>query len=52
FWSKLKAGVKKDCLTADDNLSQRIIESAKNVTTLDCINWIEHSISFFDHCID
>ncbi|KAG2208189.1 hypothetical protein INT45_001260, partial [Circinella minor] len=29
FWSKLKAGVKRDCLTATDNLSARIVESAK-----------------------
>ncbi|KAI8378878.1 hypothetical protein EDC96DRAFT_493504, partial [Choanephora cucurbitarum] len=46
-----KAGVKRDCLTVDDNLSQRIIESAKKATVSDCINWIKHCTSFFDDCI-
>jgi transposase len=51
FWSKVKAGVKRDCLTATDNLSARIIESAKQVTVEDCHNWIKHSVSFFDRCL-
>ena len=51
FWSKLKAGVKRDCLTATDNLSARIVESAKQVNVEDCQNWIRHSASFFDRCL-
>lgn len=51
FWSKLKADVKRDRLTADDNLSQRIIESARKATPSDCFNWIQHCTSFFEDCI-
>lgn len=46
FWSKVKAGVKRDCLTATDNLSARIVESTKQVTVDDCHNRIKHSVSF------
>jgi transposase len=48
FWSKIKAGVKRDCLTSTDNLSARIAESAKRVSVEDCQGWVRHSISFFD----
>lgn len=51
FWSKLKAGVKRDCLMATDNLSARIVESAKQVSVDDCKNWIRHSASFFEKCL-
>ena len=51
FWLKLKAGVKRDCLTTDDSLIQGIIESAKYVTTLECFNWMEYHISFFCGCV-
>ncbi|KAI8879773.1 hypothetical protein K501DRAFT_192814, partial [Backusella circina FSU 941] len=46
-WSKLKAGVKRDCLSSTDNLSSRITESAKQITPDDCCSWIKHSIFFF-----
>jgi transposase len=51
FWSKVKGGIRRDCLNANDNLSTRIIESAKTVSVDDCINWINHSYSFFDRCL-
>jgi hypothetical protein len=51
FWSKLKTGVKRDCLAAEDNLSQRTIESSKKVTSSNYDNWIKHCTSFFDDCI-
>lgn len=51
FWSKVKAGVKRDCLTATDNLSARIVESARQVSVDDCRGWIKHSVSFFDRCL-
>lgn len=51
FWAKVKAGVRRDCLTATDVLSERIIESVKQVTVTDCQGWIRHSISFFDRCL-
>lgn len=48
FWLKVKASVKrKDCLTATDNLSARVIESVERVT----VNWVKHSASFFDRCL-
>lgn len=51
FWSKLKGGIRRDCLTVDDNLTTRIIESAKKVSVNDCVNWINHAYSFFDRCL-
>jgi transposase len=50
FWLKVNSGVKKYCLTATDNLSSIIIESAGKVTIEDCKSWIQHSSSFFDRC--
>jgi transposase len=46
FWSKVKAGVKRSCLTATDNLSKRIEGSSKLVTEHDCEGWIKHCMSF------
>ncbi|KAG2218177.1 hypothetical protein INT45_003603 [Circinella minor] len=48
FWSKVKAGVRRDGLTKDDNLSSRITESSLTVTAEDCQGWIRHAIQFFD----
>ena len=36
FWSKVKAGVRRDGLTKDDNLSSRITESSLTVTPEHC----------------
>ena len=52
FWSKLKAGVKRNLLTTDDTLLPRIIDSANQVTAQDCQGWIRHSLSFVPHCIN
>jgi transposase len=38
FWSKVKGGIRRDCLNANDSLSTRIIESAKTVSVDDCVN--------------
>ncbi|KAG1222336.1 hypothetical protein G6F35_005370 [Rhizopus arrhizus] len=38
FWSKVKGGIRRDCLNANDNLSTRIIESAKTVSVDDFKN--------------
>jgi transposase len=51
YWSKVKAGVKRSCLTATDNLSQRIEGSSKLVTEHDCEGWIKHCMGFFDRCL-
>jgi len=52
FWSKVKAGIKRDTLTVTSNLSDRIIESAKKVTVSDCEGWIRHAHSFFERCLN
>ena len=52
FWSKLKAGVKRNLLTTDDTLLPRIIDSANQVTAQDCQGWIRHSLSFVPRCIN
>ena len=51
FWSKVKAGVRRTPLTADDRLTDHICESAGKVTKKDCKGWIEHSKSFFENCL-
>jgi transposase len=51
FWSKVKAGIERECLSATDNLSQRIVASAKKITEKYCRGWISHSVLFFDRCL-
>lgn len=51
FWSKLKAGVKRDQLTKFDRLTPRIIHSAGQITPSDCQGWINHSLTFFPRCL-
>ena len=50
FWSKVKAGVRRDGLIKDDNLNGRITESSLAVTPKDCQGWIRHAIQFSDRC--
>jgi transposase len=50
FWSKVKAGVRRNALTADDQLSDRICEAVRMVTQTDCQAWIRHAVSFFARC--
>jgi hypothetical protein len=38
FWSKVKGGIRRDWLNADDNLSTRIVESAKTISVDSCAN--------------
>lgn len=52
FWSKVKAGVRRTPLTADDRLTDRICESVRKVTKKDCKGWIEHTKSFFEKCLN
>ncbi|KAG2201534.1 hypothetical protein INT47_007411 [Mucor saturninus] len=51
FWSKVKAGIKRNPLDSSDLLTPRIMESVTNVTLNDCRGWIKHSVSFFPRCI-
>ena len=50
FWSKVKAGVRRNALTADDQLSDRICKSVQMVTRADCQAWIRHALSLFPRC--
>jgi transposase len=49
-WSKVKATVRRNKLTADDRLSDRICESVQVVTRFDCQAWIRPTVSFFPRC--
>ena len=50
FWAKVKAGIRRNGLSADDRLSDRICESVNKVTRSDCQAWIRHAASFFTRC--
>ncbi|OAD74822.1 hypothetical protein PHYBLDRAFT_144181 [Phycomyces blakesleeanus NRRL 1555(-)] len=52
MWSKIKFGVCKEEITESDGFILRITESAKTVTLLDCLGWINHAISFFPRCLN
>jgi len=49
-WSTVKAGVRRNTLTADDRLTDRICESVQVVTRVDCQAWIRPVVSFFPRC--
>jgi transposase len=48
--SKIKAGVSRIALTADDRLRHRLCESVQMVTRADCRASIHHAVSFFPRC--
>jgi transposase len=50
FWSKVKAEVRKNALTTDDILSDRICESVQMVTQADWQALIRQAVSFFPRC--
>ncbi|OAD76004.1 hypothetical protein PHYBLDRAFT_142990 [Phycomyces blakesleeanus NRRL 1555(-)] len=52
MWSKIKFGVHREEITESGGLILRITESAKTVTLLDCLGWINHAISFFPCCLN
>src|ERR1700731_4176229 len=47
FWSKVKAGVRRNALTTSDPLCDSICESVQLVTQADCQAWIRHAVSYF-----
>jgi transposase len=47
FYSKVKVGVRRNALTADERQSDRICESVEMVTRADCQAWMHHAVSFF-----
>jgi hypothetical protein len=50
IWSKVKVGVRRNALTADDRLSDRTCESAQMVTRAGCQACVHHAVSFFPRC--
>ncbi|OAD69431.1 hypothetical protein PHYBLDRAFT_66346 [Phycomyces blakesleeanus NRRL 1555(-)] len=52
MWSKIKFGIRREEITESDELILRITESAKTVTLLDCLGWINHVISIFSCCLN
>ena len=50
FWSEVKAGIRRNALTANDRLSDRICESVQKVTRANCQAWIRHAVSLFPRC--
>ncbi|KAI8049382.1 hypothetical protein BDF21DRAFT_392704 [Thamnidium elegans] len=51
FWSKVKAGIKRNPLGSGDLLTPRIMNSVIKVTLSDCCDLIRHSFSFFSRDI-
>ena len=49
-WSTVKAGVRRNTLTADDRLTDRICESVQVVTRVDFQEWIRPDVPFFPRC--
>lgn len=52
MWSKVKMGVRRSEVSDKDKLTQRILEAATEVTVTDCVGWINHSVSYFDRCLN
>jgi transposase len=50
LWAKIKAGIRRNELRADERLSNRICESVRKVTRADCQGWIRHAVYFFPPC--
>lgn len=51
LWLKAKGSVRREMLTLNNDFSTRTVESAKAVAIQDYVNWIKHSMSFFDRCL-
>ena len=49
-WSTVMACARRNTLTADDRLTDRICESVQMVTRVDCQAWIRRAVSFFPRC--
>jgi acetoin utilization deacetylase AcuC-like enzyme len=50
FWSKVKAGVRRNTLTADDRLSDHMWKSVQKLTHANCQACIRHAVSFITRC--
>jgi transposase len=49
FWSKVKSSIKRYALEADDNLTDRIITSIRNMASLVALNVAKIKLTFDDH---
>lgn len=49
FWSKMKFGIKRYALKADDNLTDRIVSSIRNMASLVTLNVAKIKLTFDDH---
>jgi transposase len=50
-WAKIKANIKRNPLSKDDQLSDRISEACHTVTIEDCQGWIRHAETYWDRCL-
>ena len=54
FWSKLKLVYRCNKLdeTGKDGVVYRVNEAVSKITIEDLVTWINHSITFFQRCVD
>jgi transposase len=50
LWVKIKAGIRRNEIRADERLSNRICESVRKVIRADCQGCIRHAVYFFPPC--
>lgn len=50
-WSKIKKNIRRNPLEKGDELTPRIAEACKTVTTQDCQDWVKHATSYWDRCL-
>lgn len=46
--SKIKKNIRQNPLEKGDELTPRISEASKTVTTQDCLGWVKHATSYWD----
>ena len=54
FWSKLKLVYRRDKLDdgSKDGVVHRVNEAVSKITVEDLVAWINHSLTFFQRCVD
>jgi transposase len=50
-WAKIKSQIRRNPLSKDDVLSDRIAEACKTITIDDCQGWIRHAETYWDRCL-
>ncbi|KAG0782662.1 hypothetical protein G6F16_006659 [Rhizopus arrhizus] len=51
-WSKIKSNIKRAPLDENSILTPHIVQACQRVTIDDCLDWIRHSESYWDRCIN